>query len=66
VAREPAEYVEIAARLAADTDRLAGLRFGLRERMLRSPLTDGAGTARALENAFREMWTSWCRARAGR
>jgi predicted O-linked N-acetylglucosamine transferase (SPINDLY family) len=59
VAQSGEEYVEIAARLAEDTAGLAGLRSGLRTMMLRSPLTDGAAGARALEGAFREMWTAW-------
>ncbi|HKA45683.1 MAG TPA: FkbM family methyltransferase [Burkholderiales bacterium] len=64
VAQSGDEYVGIAARLASDLPGLAKLRSGLRDLMLRSPLTDGAGGARALENAFREMWSAWCRSEA--
>ncbi|HJT79325.1 MAG TPA: tetratricopeptide repeat protein [Gemmataceae bacterium] len=60
VARGPAEYVRIAAGLAADLPRLAALRAGLRDRMLRSPLTDAPRFARKIEAAFRAMWHRWC------
>jgi len=65
VARDGDEYVAIARRLAADVPGLAALRAGLRERMLASPLTDGSSGARALESAFRQMWSAWCARRAG-
>ena len=42
VAHGPEKYVEIAAGLAHDRDRLAKLRMELRARMARSPLTDSA------------------------
>lgn len=61
IAQSGDEYVEIATRLAADLRELAGLRAGLRGRMLQSPVTDGRSGARALESAFREMWADWCR-----
>lgn len=48
------EYVEIAARLAADHEALARLRSGMRARLLGSPLMDARTMARALENAYRE------------
>lgn len=60
VARTPDEYVGIAAALAGDLPRLAALRSGLRERLLRSPLTDAPRFARHLEAAFRRMWHRWC------
>jgi FkbM family methyltransferase len=60
IARDGDEYVAVAARLAADLPGLSGLRAGLRERMLASPVTDGARGARALEEAFRTMWSGWC------
>jgi len=61
VARNADEYVDIAAALADDLPALARLRADLRGIMLRSPLMDGAGGARAIENAFRDMWSAWCR-----
>jgi protein O-GlcNAc transferase len=55
------EYVDIAARLAADLPQLAELRANLRGMMARSPNADGRACARNLERAFREMWVEWCR-----
>ncbi len=62
VARDEEDYVAVAAKLAADPARTAALRAGMRERMLASPLTDGARLARAVENAYRTMWEDYCRA----
>ncbi|MBI1189423.1 MAG: tetratricopeptide repeat protein [Tepidisphaera sp.] len=45
VAKREEEYVEIAAGLVMDAERLAGLRGGLRERVRASVLCDGAGFA---------------------
>jgi predicted O-linked N-acetylglucosamine transferase (SPINDLY family) len=55
-----AGYVGIAAALAADLDRLAALRAGLRARMAASSLCDGTRFAGALEDAYRTMWRGWC------
>jgi predicted O-linked N-acetylglucosamine transferase (SPINDLY family) len=60
VARSPAEYVECAAALAADSARLTALRRSLRSRMTASPLCNGALFTPTLEAAFREMWRRWC------
>jgi predicted O-linked N-acetylglucosamine transferase (SPINDLY family) len=63
VARTEDEYVTIAANLARDVDRLAGLRATLRTRMERSPLMDGPRFARGLEAAYRTAWEErWARA----
>jgi len=58
-------YLDIAAALAGDIDRLEGLRRGLRERVARSPLVDAERFTRSLETAYREAWRSAC-AQAGR
>jgi len=50
------DFVMRAAALAHDPRRLAEIRSGLRQRILASPLADGAGCARALEQAYRAMW----------
>jgi len=56
------DYVRIASRLAADTDRdrLRELRRTLRSRMARSPLMDAKAFARDVESAYRGMWRRWC------
>ncbi len=60
VAQSPEDYVRLAAGLAADLPRLAELRAGLRDRLLRSPLMDAARFGRHVEGAFRAMWYRWC------
>jgi len=62
IANSAREYVEIAARWAADVQRLATLRRELRARMARSPLIDAPTFTRHLESAYRSMWQHWCRA----
>jgi protein O-GlcNAc transferase len=64
VARSPEEYVELAVRLAGDLDRLAHLRATLRERLLTSPIGDADQYTRAVEAAYRDLWTRWCVGRA--
>lgn len=64
VARSGDDYVQIAQRLASDLPGLAALRATLRQTMLESPLTDGKRGARALESAFRQMWSNWCTTKA--
>lgn len=61
VAADENAYVAIAARLAGDCERRTALRQGLRERLAKGPLTDAAAAARALEDAYRELWRRWCR-----
>jgi predicted O-linked N-acetylglucosamine transferase (SPINDLY family) len=65
VARDQDAYLEIAASLAGDPGRLAGIRSGLRDRMRASPLMDANRFARNLESAYRGMWRTWCAKRAG-
>ena len=63
IAHTPDEYIEIAARLAGDRKRLAGLRAGLRPQMAASPLMDFTGFTRKLEAEYRRMWDAWCESR---
>jgi protein O-GlcNAc transferase len=60
IAQSPEDYVRTAAALASDATRLAKLRSGLRDQMKHSPLCDAPAYTRKLENAYREMWRSWC------
>lgn len=60
VADSPEAFVRIAERLAADREALENMRQGLRQRMADSTLMDGAGLARAMEAAYREMWRKAC------
>ena len=62
IAESPAEYVEIAMRLAADLEALARLRATLRDTTAGSALLDAAGFTRSLEAAYRQMWHKWCAA----
>ena len=56
LAATPEEYVRIGVDLASDLPRLAGLRAGLRERMVCSPLMNSQRLTRGLETAYRAMW----------
>ena len=56
IATSVEKYIDRAAALAGDTDRLQTLRRGLRERMLSSPLMDARNFARDVEAAYRQMW----------
>ncbi len=64
VATDAEQFVAIAAGLAGDLPRLAGLRQQLRGRLQRSPLMDSPRFTRALEAAFREAWRRHCAAGA--
>ncbi|MBM3532264.1 MAG: tetratricopeptide repeat protein [Alphaproteobacteria bacterium] len=55
-------YVDLVVSLARAPERLAAIRGGPRAKMAASPLTDGAGAARAIEAALRQLWKSWCSA----
>ncbi|NVZ10285.1 tetratricopeptide repeat protein [Allochromatium humboldtianum] len=61
IAASETDYVERALALAADLDRLAALRAGLRAEMEHSPIRDEGGFVRSLERAYRRMWQLWCR-----
>ncbi len=56
VARDADAFVENVAALAADRHALAGLRAGLRDRALSSPLLDGPGFSARFGQAVRELW----------
>jgi predicted O-linked N-acetylglucosamine transferase (SPINDLY family) len=60
VAANEDAYVRRAVALANDLDGVTALHAGLRERMRRSELCDGAAFAAAMETTYREMWLAWC------
>jgi len=64
VASTEADYVAAAAALASDLPALAALRADMRRRVEGSVLADGPACARAVEDAFRQMWREWCGTRA--
>lgn len=53
-------YVQGAARLASDLERLAELRQSLRPRVAASPLRDAPRFTKDLEDLYRRMWQAWC------
>ena len=56
LAADEDEYVNKAALLAQDVDRLAETRENLRGRMEKSPLCEAKKFASAVEAAYRKMW----------
>jgi protein O-GlcNAc transferase len=60
VAENGDSYVQKAARLGGDLDRLIRLRGTLRERVAASPLCHAQGIAREIEDVYRKMWRAWC------
>ncbi|TXN39017.1 tetratricopeptide repeat protein [Methylobacterium sp. WL30] len=57
--RSTAAYIDIAATLALDPDRLRAVRRDLRGRLARSPHMSHATLAADVEGAFRQMWRRW-------
>lgn len=60
IADDAQSYVAKAVSLAQDAETLAALRASLRARMEAAGLLDGRGLAAEAENAFRDMWRTWC------
>jgi protein O-GlcNAc transferase len=60
VAETSEQYVEIAANLAGNLERLSRLRRTLRATMEASPLMDAPRFARGIEQAYRSVWRRWC------
>lgn len=63
VAKTPEDYVAIAVELAADTERLVGLRRTLRNRLARTGVGDARRLTTEIEAVWREAWTRWARRR---
>jgi predicted O-linked N-acetylglucosamine transferase (SPINDLY family) len=57
VCRDPAEYEELIINLARDSQRLAGLRWRVRQARHQSETFDGAAAAKHLEALFERMWS---------
>ena len=64
VAHKAGDYVDLAAALARDRERLQRLRAGLRQTLSASPLMDAAAFTRDLETQYRGAWRAWCAGRA--
>ncbi len=64
VCASPEQFIDTAARLAGDAERLRSLRFGMRECMRSSTVCDGAAFTRNLEAVYRDLWRRWCAAAA--
>ena len=60
IAENEDEYVEMAVSLAGDSERLIDLRKTLRPQMLDSPLMNIELFTQSMEDAYREMWVTWC------
>ena len=60
IAESPDAYVEIAAALARDRDRLHALRATMRPRLEASMLLDHAGYTRKIEALMRQAWIERC------
>ena len=60
IARDEDGYVALAASLAGDPERLAGLKGRLRDELLASPFAQPRRFTRGLETGFREAWRRWC------
>jgi protein O-GlcNAc transferase len=58
IATSAADYLQRAAALAEDKQRLATLRATLRSSLAASLICDGAGFTKGLEDAFRTIWAA--------
>ncbi|WP_310448007.1 tetratricopeptide repeat protein [Thiobacillus sp.] len=54
------QYIDHAARLAADLNQLGELRRGLRDRFVRAGLTDGASFTLDFESVYTNLWNTAC------
>jgi len=60
IAQTPTDYKAKAVELASDLPKLASLRASMRDRISHSALCDAPSFTRQLEDAYRQMWQSWC------
>jgi protein O-GlcNAc transferase len=59
----PEQYVTTAVFLAQTLPKIPGARQNLRKALESSPLMDETGFVRDLEQAYRDIWRTWCRDR---
>lgn len=60
VCRKKEQYLDLAANLIRDGNRLAALRRELRSRLEDSPVMNSGRFTHGVEAAFRAMWRKWC------
>jgi len=60
IAANAADYVEIAAGLAGNPQRLAEMRSAMRGYLVRAGITDGQRFTAAFEAALGARWAAWC------
>ena len=65
VAETADEYLAIAVKFAAMPDYLKALRYDLPNRLAKSAVGNSAIFTAAIEQAYRKMWTEYCRGAAG-
>jgi len=60
IAKTEEEYISKALLLADNPDILAKIRTNLRSEMRNSPLMDGAGFTKKMEDSYKNMFSRWC------
>jgi predicted O-linked N-acetylglucosamine transferase (SPINDLY family) len=60
IANSPAQYINIAIKLATDLSRLANLRATLRQILAASTIMDSPRFVQDVETAYRTIWHHWC------
>jgi len=63
VARTPEQYLTTALYLAAVVPKRPELRWDIRKSLMASPWMDETGVVREVENAYRDVWRTWCKSR---
>lgn len=60
VATDPEDFVQKAQQLSISLEELAGVRQGLRKRLIEAPDRSDAFITKGFERALRMMWQRWC------
>ncbi|HEX4593798.1 MAG TPA: tetratricopeptide repeat protein [Bryobacteraceae bacterium] len=63
VTHTPEEYLKATLFLAESVPKMPDLRVNVRQALQSSPLMDEVGLVRNVEQAYREMWRTWCQTR---